>query len=328
MTMTLLEEEPPVEEGPATPSQRLRLTTAAVRVSLCWLGVRKTLTPEQKTQAAEAFNAEGDFLSARKKLLDTRHPAYKEVTAVRGRIGSYWKGNTLPYPERGIRLIKQAQVEEFNQQMLAFRGELHTAVATLDDHYAELRATARRRLGELYNSADYPPTLQGLFEVEWDFPSVEPPEYLLQLSPALYEQERNRVASRFEEAVQLAEQTFISELGKLISHLSERLTSDGSGERKVFRDSAVNNLAEFFDRFKQLNVRSNEELDDLVEQAQRIVHGVDAQGLRDNNALRQHVVTQLSQVQTAIDGMIVDQPRRRIIRSQPSTNGAGHANGN
>ena len=79
MTTTLVDRAAP---SSASAAQRLRNDTAAVRVSLRWLGVRKTLTPEQKTQAAESFGAEGDFLSARKKLLDTRHPAYKEVTAI------------------------------------------------------------------------------------------------------------------------------------------------------------------------------------------------------------------------------------------------------
>ena len=37
------------------PAQRLRTTMAAVRVSLSWFGTRKTLTPEQKAEAAEPF---------------------------------------------------------------------------------------------------------------------------------------------------------------------------------------------------------------------------------------------------------------------------------
>jgi len=43
-----------------------------VRVAFCWFGVRKTLTPEQKAQAAGTFGAEGQYLSAGKRLLDTR----------------------------------------------------------------------------------------------------------------------------------------------------------------------------------------------------------------------------------------------------------------
>src|SRR5271155_4591734 len=163
MTMTLLDRSPSTNNS--TPAQRLRLTTAAVRVSMRWLGVRKTLTPEQKSQAAEPFNAEGEYLSARKKLLDTSHPAYKEVTAVRGNVLKFWKSITLPYPEPGIRLIKQDQVEAFDGQMRNFQGQLEEAVARLDDHYAELKAAAQRRLGELFDPNDYPPQLLGLFGI-------------------------------------------------------------------------------------------------------------------------------------------------------------------
>src|SRR5438132_1585968 len=116
------------------PAKRLRQISAAVRVSFMWLGVRKTLTPEQKSQAAESFGAEGDFLSARKKLLDTKHPAFKDVTAVRGRAVAFWKALTLPYPEPGIRLIRQEQIDSFNEQMGTFRAELEYAVGRLDEH--------------------------------------------------------------------------------------------------------------------------------------------------------------------------------------------------
>jgi hypothetical protein len=136
VSMSLLDQP---AQSTSTPAERLRGMTAAVRVSFCWFGVKKTLTPEQKSQAAEPFGAEGAFLSACKKLLDTKHPAYKEVTAVRGKVLSYWKGLTLPYPEPGIRLIQQEQVEAFHQQMSDFRGQLDLAVTKLDDHYGELK---------------------------------------------------------------------------------------------------------------------------------------------------------------------------------------------
>jgi hypothetical protein len=198
-------------------------------------------------------------------------------------------------------------------------------VARLDDHYAELKAAACQRLGDLFNPGDYPLSLRGLFGVEWDFPNVEPPDYLQQLNPALFELEKSRVAARFEEAVQLAEQAFIGEFAKLIEHLTERLGASGDGQRKIFRDSAIDNLSEFFGRFRALNVRSNEALDALVQQAQQVVQGVRPQALRDNSTLRQHVATQLSQVQSVIDGMMIDQPRRRIIRGTTGeTHGSAH----
>src|SRR5262249_31926261 len=155
----------------------------------------------------------------------------------------------------------------------------------------------QRRLGRLYNPTDYPPEVRGLFTVAWDFPSVEPPSYLLRISPEIYEEERQRVAARFEEAVRLAEQAFATEFARLLSHLSERLSQGENGERRVFRDSAVTNLTSFFGRFSQLNVRSNPELDALVEEAQRLVQGIGPQELRDDASLRQHVAQEMARVQ-------------------------------
>jgi hypothetical protein len=287
---------------------------AAVRLSFTWFGARKSLSVEQKTRAADAFGAEGNYLSAGKKLFDTGHPAFRAVTAVRHRAVSLWRGMTLPYPESGIRLIRQEDVSVFDVQMTTLRAELVQAVQGLDEHFLELQSAARQRLGRLYSSDDYPASLLGLFELEYDFPSVEPPEYLRQLSPALYEQEKARVSGRFDEAVRLAEEAFTSELAKLVSHLTERISGQEDGKPKIFRDSAVVNLTEFFQRFQQLNVRSSEQLDQLVAQARQIVRGVEPQQLRDSGSLRQHVATQLAGVQSVLDGLLVDRPRRNILR--------------
>jgi hypothetical protein len=184
---------------------------AAVRVSLSWFGVRKTLTAEQRSQAADTFGAEGGFLSAGKKLLDTAHPAFKAVTSVKGRIISLWKSMSLPFPEPGMRLIRQDQIETFNTQLQSLKDQV-------------------------------------------------------------------------------------------------------DGQRKVFRNSAVDNLTDFFQRFRALNVRSNDQLDELVAQCQQIVRGVEPQALRDNQGLRQHVSQQLAQVENVLDSLLVDRPRRNILR--------------
>src|SRR5262249_47156861 len=285
--------------------ERLRTTMAAVRVSFAWFGVKKSLTPEQRATAAEAFDADSQLLSAGKKLLDTRHAAYKAVTAIRTKILDFSRSMSLPFPEPGVRLIKQEQVDDFAATMADFKVELDDAVANLDRHFDELKQAARERLGSLFNNDDYPGTLRGLFDVTYDFPNIEPPGYLVALNPQLYEQEQARVSARFEEAVRLAEEVFLGEFAKLVAHLSERLTgSNDDGTTKVFRDSAIGNLVEFFDKFRQLNVRSNAQLDALVAEAQRIVRGVRAQDLRDSDSLRQRVATEMSRVESALDNLI------------------------
>lgn len=310
------------------PAQRLRQNAAAVRVHFTWWGVHRTLTAQQKEEVGDTYGADARFLTAGKKLVDVRHEAFRRLTSIRTRVVNYWRGLTLPYTEAGVRLIRQSDIEAFVHVLEGFREELVQAETDLNTAYDQIKADARRRLGRLYNPSDYPPEVRGLFHVEWDFPSVEPPSYLMRLNPDLYQQEQERIARRFEEAVQLAEQAFMNEFGKLISHLTGRLANGESGQRQIFRDSVVGNLVDFFERFQHLNVRSNQELDALVEQAQQLVRGVTPQDLRDNDGLRQHVATQMAVVQSQLEGMIVERPRRQIIRSGPSRNGGSHAPAN
>jgi hypothetical protein len=316
MTTTPAVAKPP--QAAITPARRLETTMAAARVSFTWFGVRKSLTTSQKAQAAEAFGAEGRYLSAAKKLLDTSCPAFRMLTSKRSQIVALWRGMSLPYPEPGLRLIRQDRIEFFNDQMAQMRQDLQEAAVELDRRLPELRQAAQQRLGDLYNPSDYPASLAGEFGVEWEFPSVQPPDYLMQLNPALYEQERQRMVGRFEEAVSLAEDAFTSELGQLVSHLAERLTPGVDGQCKTFRDSSLENIHRFFEHFRSLNVHSSRQLDDLVNTAQRLLRGVKPDQLRTDGSLREQVKTQLSAVQGTLEALMVDQPRRRIIRSAPT----------
>ena len=292
----------------------LRCTWAAVRLSFTWLGTRHSLSTEQKSQAAEHFGAEGEYDSAAETLLDTSHPSFQAVINVRHRLVAYWQSMTLPYPEPGIRLMRHDDLPVFNAHATALKAELADAVVKLDARYSQLREHARQRLGSHYREADYPVSLSGWFDARWDFPTLEPPDYLRQLSPELYEQESERVSARFNEAVKLAEQAFLEELTGLVTHLAERLSGHDDGRPKVFRDTAVTNLQEFFERFGHLNIRSSQALAALVYRTQRIVGGVEPQQLRDSTRLRGQMGKQLSALQETLDGFMADLPRRNILR--------------
>jgi hypothetical protein len=295
-------------------ANRLRATMAAVKLAFTWLGVRKTLAPEQRTTAARAFHADRELLSASKLILDTKNPAYRAVAAVRSEASGYWRAQTLPFPEAGLRLLPQTKLAAFDVRIAQYRQALQEAARELTAQYDTIKSEAERRLGTLFNASDYPTTLDGLFDLEVSYPTIEPPAYLVSLHPEVYQQEQARVRERFESAVELAEQAFATELQRLTAHLAERLTGLHDGQPKVFRDSAVENLREFFERFRRLNIRSSPELDALVEQAQQTINGIEPQTLRDSNRLRQMVARDFEQIQASVGDLLVDRPRRNILR--------------
>ena len=303
----------PAETNIGGTAREMRQNMGAVKLSFSWLGTHRKLSDAQTTQAASSFDAAADLVSASKKLIDTKHPAYKAATAIKHQAMAYWRGMTLPYPQDGVRLIRQADVDGFEVKMREFKDQLAAAAANLQLEYETIKIAAREKLGQLYNQADYPPTLEGMFSISWEYPSVEPPRYLMNFNPELYEQEQSRVQQRFENAVAMAEEAFAEQLDDMVSHLIERLADNPDGTQKVFRATAVDNFKEFYENFRKMNVRSNPQLESLIAQASNLVGGVSVQELRTDKSLRQNLTAQMSNLQTALNSVIVDAPRRRIM---------------
>lgn len=298
-------------------SERLRENTAPVKVSFTWFGSRKAISDQHKEEIAERYGAAAKRISASKKLLE-KHPALKELARIKGEIVRYWKNNTLPFPEDGIRLLRKERLAEFRYQMQVYRDDLVEAVRNLDDARYDIMEIARQELGELYDPEDYPVSFAGRFTVETSYPNISLPNYLAELDPEAFEQEKARVAQQFEAAVRETEQEFIKQFEGLLGHLAERLTPDPvTGEAKTFQKTSLTNLHDFFDRFRSLSIGSNDRLDTLVTEAQDIVSGLNPKSLRSNQFLRESIADKLSSVRDTLDGMIIDRPRRRILRDVP-----------
>lgn len=311
--MSTAETTTPADSSVTQTANELRQTMGAVKLSFSWLGTQRKLSDAQTKQAADTFDAATDLVTASKRLIDTKHPAYRAVTAIKSQASAFWRGITLPYPQEGTRLIKQEDVARFEETMQGYRDQLAAAVANLQLEYDAIKIAAREKLGSLYNPNDYPNTLEGVFNISWEYPPIEPPRYLVALNPTVYQAEQNRVQQRFETAVAMAENAFAETLQELIEHLIERLTDEPDGTKKTFRSSAIDNFKEFYQNFKHMNVRSNAQLEQLIENANALVSGVEPKDLRKNTQMQATLREQMTELRTSLDTLITNVPRRRVM---------------
>jgi hypothetical protein len=303
-------------------AKKLEVNHSALSLSFTSLGTQRKVSSGQKAEAADIFEADDRHLSMSKKLFDTKHPAFRKVTRIRGQIEEYFKENSLPYPEESVRLFRMQDVPKVVERLETMKAEFLDAVSELNDCYMDLVEQAKDRLGRLYDPSDYPASLVEKFNVQWIFRNVNPPDYLMNLNPALFEQEKRKMQERFQEAVRLAEDAFADELTKLVEHLHNRLSgTNEDGERNVFRNTAITNLQEFFGKFKKLNIRSNPELDKLVEDAEKLIEGVDVDKIRHNYPLRDRIANQMAAVKEKLDTFTTSQPRRKVNRGGSRKNG-------
>lgn len=299
------------ERGIATREQ-----TAACRLQFTWFGVTRAAEHDAVAETATALAADESRLSLRKRVLDRAHPAYRRLTTLRTQTRATWIAATLPYVEPGIRLVPRQAIAQLDVQIEELGGGIARATDALDDVRDELIEDARGRLGRLFVESDYPATFRGLFGVSIDYPSVEPPDYLMRLNPDLYRREQERVREQFAAAAHAAEQAFIAEMSAMINHLRDRLAGDAAGGKpRVFRDTAVENVKAFFERFNRLSFESSDELDNLVTDAERLLDGVEPDALRASADLRQHVAGELAKIEGCLEGLTIAKPTR-IIRRQ------------
>lgn len=297
-----------------TLSQQLKDETAGVSFKSHKFGVRRKLEEHHREQAAAPFHASAHSLVASKRLLDTRSEPYRAVVSVITRARSYWKSMTVFFPVKGTRLIRRDLIDVFEAQMQTFKAELEAATHGLLEDYKKLKQQARQDLGQLYSSGDYPDpdTLLDEFRLSWGYPSVDPPNFLKELNPRLYEQEQARVAARFAEAMAAAEQALAAEIHGLVEHLVDRLTPSDGGRKKSLQPSALKGLTEFVERFNQISVHTSPELDAMVKQIDAIAKGVDLQALKTTPDAQQHLFGTLDTLKTQLDSMLVDVPDRKI----------------
>lgn len=295
--------------------RRLRNETTAIRLRRAVFGNTRTLDKATIRAIAERYGCDEKSLRAKKVLLNRAgDDRIKRCYSIVEQAIDFWKLNTVPYShaEKGVRLMRRDLVPLFEERLTQMVDELSEAVAEADAAYDELLDEAKQRLAELFDRGDYPTSLIGKWKFDWEYPSVEPPEYLKQLNPELYEAELDRIQARFSEALEAAEQGLIQEFSGMLAKLAERLSPDEEGNRKTFQKTSLTNLQDFFQRFQHLSIGSNAELDRLVTEAQELLDGKTSEELRNSDDLREQIAEQVEAIYSRVADQIVDRPARAI----------------
>jgi len=285
-----------------------------VKMEFRWLGTSRTFSDEKIQQVAILYSAEEKLLSLRKKIVP-KVDVYSELTSVKNAIRKYWVNSTLPYIEKGVRLLPIDAISSFDRTMSEYREQLRDLAQQFRAQLPHIVELARAQLGALFNSEEYNID-EDCFDVNWKYLSLSVPEYI-QSHQEVYERETERLRQQVEEVILLAKATFLEELKRLTGHLIERLTPE-DGKVKRLRREVLENFHTFFERFKSLNIANDQELTQIIEEAKKIISGTDAQTLRENTAFAEHIRNQMAAVHESVDKALSDPDivsvvRRRIL---------------
>jgi hypothetical protein len=85
-------------------------------------------------------------------------------------------------------------------------------------------------------------------------------------------------------------------LHKVLTHMTDKLTDDEDGDRKIFRDSIIDNAVELCDLLTRLNVVKDPELEKARRMLEQAVTSTDIKDLRALSSARLELKTDVQSI--------------------------------
>ena len=270
----------------------------AYTLELRRFGVRRKVA-----SGAVDVDSDKDLIHVSKEILVS--PALKAIEQFDGETRRILNGRALPLMQlKGGVLLPNASVAEIDAMMEGRAAARLDLVERFMGEYVRCCAEAPGRLRALYRPEEYPAAdaVRESFSMRTAYLQVEVPT---NLPAAIYQREREKAAAQWTEAIEECRQVLRAELLTLVEHATERLAPGNDGKPKIFRDSMLKNLDEFFSTFNDRNsIGEDRELAAIVDQARQVLAGVDAGDLRRRDNFRADVAARLGDVRTKLDAMI------------------------
>lgn len=222
----------------------------------------------------------------------------------------------LPSPllRAGVYLIPLGMVQDVDAYLTDAEKERNKLIEAFVDAYPAKIKEARAKLKDLFNPAEYPAvaSVRSQFDMRWSIVQWGPDDKLKSISKALFERERAKIESDWANAAEQIRDALREGMAGMVSHMAAVLTGGEDGKAKRFKESTVKKMDEFLDMFDKRNITNDTELSKLVTTAKKLLSGVDAKALREDDKIRERVTKGISEIKSKLDTMVEVRPARRM----------------
>ena len=216
-----------------------------------------------------------------KRLLPRAALAALNATMNEARTRHY--SNSLPWDDKGSRLLTVANYESYTEIMDGLRERLVRQRARFIEDYDDHVEQARIDLGKLFRIGEYPSKedLRDRFSIRYRItPVPDVDHFIARLASDDTERVKRDIERHIEEQLHDAVGDLYRRLAEAVERVSERLQEDGDGKPLVFRDTMISNIRDLVDVVPRLNIFGDQRLARLCEQVKDRIAGVGPDSLR------------------------------------------------
>ncbi len=243
--------------------------------------------------AAKAFSADpGSAGTYTKNLIS--HNAIADIRRIRNLARSAHYHLTLPWGDRGERLLPNKVVSRWQSEMQTLRRQFEKAVADLIGGWAAVVAEAKTDLGKLFDQNEYPDpaNLKNAYTFAAQIaPLADPADFRVQIDKAAAEKIAADYRAQVESRANAAQGEVIERIRDAVTHAAATLANPEAG----FHKTLLGHLAELGALVPDLDLTGDPRLADLAA-ALADLGGRDVNEVKTNPETRQNAAAAAAEI--------------------------------
>jgi hypothetical protein len=260
---------------------------------------------EVTNQVNATASAVYDASQTKKNLMAGTH-LRKDIEKFASRVRLYHNQNTLPWADKGERLLPTKLFMDYKQAMDNYAQTFDVMCNNFYTAYPTLVQQAQAHLGSMYKAEDYP----SLEEVQTKFgfrrsvnPIPEAGDFRLDVSAADLEDIRQDYNRKFDERLAEAMRAPWERLHKVLVDTSTKLT-DAEGEedgKKRYHETLITNAQELCELLTKLNVTNDPKLEVARRELELTMLGADIESIKESSIVRSDMKNKVDNILKRFD---------------------------
>lgn len=249
--------------------------------------------------AAQAHGADKKMLNTSKALLGD----CAELAAVHkfaANVRNYVYSSTTAWGDLGQRFLPMATFPKFHGEITGLQLEFFRLVEEFLSVYEYARSQAQAKLGALFNADEYPDVavLRSKFKFVIAYPPVPQANVFDQINDEAEKYLASEYAKHYTERINNTLKEVWDRVYDALKHMSERLDYQGGNakDKKVFRDSMVENIRELVGMLPSFNVTNDPRLSRLHMELDQALLGVTPDALREDDGFRKDTKSKVDDI--------------------------------
>ena len=256
--------------------------------------IDREVTDQVNTNAAAVRDA-----SQTKKNLFAGTSLRKDIEKLAARVRLYHNQPTLPWADKGERLLPTKLFMEYKQTINAYEQTFQSMCQNFFSEYPRLVQEAQVNLGRLYKAEDYP----DIEEVKLKFgfkrtvkPVPEAGDFRLDIPATDLAEMQQAFVVQQEEKLADAMRAPWERLHTMLVSISEKLTDVDGEDKRRYHDTFITNPLELCDLLTKLNVTGDPKLEEARRQLELTMLGANLESIKEDSTARNEVKSKVDSI--------------------------------